>query len=264
MITTIDPRIRARRAAVRRQEGRKRLRRLVWMGAVAAVVLAVLAATQSPLLDVDHVRVAGNERTAEAELVEASGLTIGEAMTGVDLGGAEDAIAALPWVDEVSVRRSWPGSIEIEITERQPVAAFGPGGSDWTVVDREGRVLAVHAAIPVDLPRIAHTQPGVEPGVVLAELASVVAFADALSPDLAAWVERLVAVDGAAVDLELVGGAVARAAGFDIDAELTALATVLTRIDLQCVDRIDLGVARAPALHRDRACEAAAVAEQNP
>ena len=261
MATVIDPRIRARRVAVRREEGRRRLRRLLWLAGVAAAVVVGVAITRSPLLDIDHIRVSGIGHTTEAEIVAASGIAVGGPMTSADLDAVRSGIASLPWVADVAVKRSWPGTIHLEVTEREPVAAVASSASTWTVLDHEGRVLAVNAAIPPDLPHIEHDLDTPVPGTVVPELVAVLTFADALSSDLVAWIDRLVPGSGDAVELALVGGATAHAAGRDIDAELTALATILTRVELTCVDRIDLGVSLAPAVHRDPGCEEASDAD---
>ena len=62
----IDPRIRARRILVKRDEDRSRLSRLIIVLGLLAVVAGSVAALRSPLLDVDHVRVAGARRTSPA------------------------------------------------------------------------------------------------------------------------------------------------------------------------------------------------------
>ncbi|MDA3869571.1 MAG: cell division protein FtsQ/DivIB [Gammaproteobacteria bacterium] len=40
----------------------------------------------------------------------------------LDLGAIKTALLALPWVDEVSVRRQWPSSLLIKVTEKRAVA----------------------------------------------------------------------------------------------------------------------------------------------
>src|SRR4051812_31048214 len=70
----IDPRIRERRIAVKRDEGRRRLRVLIGAVSTATVIGGALAATHSALLDVDHVKVEGAARTASADIIHAAGL----------------------------------------------------------------------------------------------------------------------------------------------------------------------------------------------
>lgn len=42
----------------------------------------------------------------------------------LDIGTLKRSVHALPWVDSVSVRRVWPSTLVVRITERQPVARW--------------------------------------------------------------------------------------------------------------------------------------------
>lgn len=46
----------------------------------------------------------------------------------VDLKKVEQKVNAIDWVDQVSVRRQWPRSIHIRLTEQKPVAHWGTQG----------------------------------------------------------------------------------------------------------------------------------------
>ncbi len=46
----------------------------------------------------------------------------------VDLKKVEQKVEAIDWVDQVSVRRQWPRSIHIRLTEQKPVAHWGKNG----------------------------------------------------------------------------------------------------------------------------------------
>ncbi len=73
----MDPRFRRRRVEVRRQEGRRRLRVVVGVAAVAVTGFGGWAATASPLLDLDRIVVEGAVHTEPAEARFASGLRRG-------------------------------------------------------------------------------------------------------------------------------------------------------------------------------------------
>lgn len=136
------PRIRARRVEVARDEGRRRRHRLnIGLGVLCAVVWAMVIG-RSALLDVDRVQVSGAERTGVVEVVGASGVAVGHPMAELDLAQAADEVARLPWVDEVSVRRMWPGTVRVVVTERHPVGVARTAG-EWALLDAEGRVLDV-------------------------------------------------------------------------------------------------------------------------
>lgn len=139
-LPAMDPRVRARRIEVARSHGRRRFRRIVALAVVTALVLAALAISRSPLLDVDHVAVRGGVRSGEARVRTAAGIDVGRAMTSVDLGAAVQRVERLPWVARASVVRRWPGTVQVSITERTPVAIVGTGASA-VVVDRDGWIL---------------------------------------------------------------------------------------------------------------------------
>src|SRR6476620_10843805 len=107
----MDPRIRRRRVEVQRQEGRRRLRVLVGITVVVAVGGGGWAATGSPLLDVDRVVVEGATHTPVAEVVAATGIRRGRPMIDVDIRGAQRAVDGLPWVQQATVHRQWPGRV---------------------------------------------------------------------------------------------------------------------------------------------------------
>src|SRR5690606_15497893 len=114
-VPAIDPRIRARRIAVQRDAGRRRLRRVVDLGLVLAVAAGFLVALRSPLLDVSAVRVSGAERTGVQAVLQAAGIAEGDQLVDVRPGRAADRVAALPWVGEVTVHRSLGGTVDISV-----------------------------------------------------------------------------------------------------------------------------------------------------
>lgn len=168
----VDPRLAARRREIRRQSGRRRLRR-VQVGLGAAGVGAVAwALALSPLLDVDRVSVRGAELT-EADVVrEVAGIEVGEAMVTLRLARAARGVEALPWVATATVTRTWPGEVGVTVTERRPLALMSAAGGGWLVVDGEGRHLTVTdgGAFP-DLARIVGLDPEPQPGATLGESA---------------------------------------------------------------------------------------------
>lgn len=169
----VDPRLRARRLEVRRREGRRRLRRLL---AVAGALLAGLAAwglSVSPLLDVDRVLVRGTVGERVVAVLEASGIRHGDTMATLDLGAAGSSVESVPWVDGATVRRSWPGTVVVEVTERQPLAALATADGAWALVDGDRRMVEVVAAgHDHGLPRIEGLAPPGEPGAALGEAAA--------------------------------------------------------------------------------------------
>jgi cell division protein FtsQ len=247
----LDPRIRARRIAVRRQQGRRRLRLLLALVVVAAVSGLAFAAANSALLDVDEVAVSGNARTPAQDVITASDLAPGQPLLLLDVDGASEAVSRLPWVDTAEVHRSITGTVTIEVVERQAVATLAVTGGGWVVVDQEGRQLA-QVATPgpdelllsgVEATGVIGTPVGPGPQGVLRLL-------DALTPPVRQAVSGI-GLDGSDLVLDLAtGGRIRLGDTTNLDDKLVSLETMLARVDLRCLGELDLGVPSAPALSR--------------
>ncbi|MCA1692024.1 MAG: FtsQ-type POTRA domain-containing protein [Actinobacteria bacterium] len=119
---SMDPRIRRRRIEVRRHEGRRRFRILALVTVMVLLSGAGWLAVRSPALDVDAVEVEGATRTPAEVIRRTAGLPAGAPMIDIDEGRAAMLLKALPWVEEARVERRWPGTVEIQVTERSPRA----------------------------------------------------------------------------------------------------------------------------------------------
>ncbi len=257
-VPAIDPRIRARRIAVRRDRGRRRLHRFTVAGMVAALAAALVAIALSPLVDVDEVRVTGADRSGRGVVVAATGIERGEPLVTLDAAAAEASVERLPWVEDATVRRSWPGAVTVDVVERRAVAAvLAPSGDEVALVDADGRVLAAvplegaGAVLVAGLPA-----PG-PPGTRLADddAGPALAVATALPAALQERVERVVVADGGRLELQVAvpdadPATVVLGDASLLPEKLVALATLLASVDLTDVATIDLRVPRAPALTR--------------
>ncbi|MGZ8762180.1 MAG: cell division protein FtsQ/DivIB, partial [Acidimicrobiia bacterium] len=118
----IDPRIRARRVAVTREQGQRRLRLILFVLAFLGLLGAVWLALESPALDVDHVEVTGTRGVSVIEVAAAAEIFRGDALMFVDTEAARGRVEALPRIASAKVTRSFPGTVHVEVTEREPVA----------------------------------------------------------------------------------------------------------------------------------------------
>lgn len=251
----IDPRIRARRVAVKRSAGRRRLRWVLAVGAVLAVASLLASLVFTPLLDVDRITVAGQFRTSPEDIVAAGGVDQGAPLATVDLEAVARRVEALPWVAEATVRRDWPGTLKYVVVERAPVAAVeGPDGG-WAAVDPEGQVLATLDEAPTDLPVVEGATVPLEVGAVAPEQErGAFAMAGAIPASARSLVEAVVLDGDGEVTVRLSSGGVATVGPLtDIPAKGLALASVLAAVD-PCVATLDLTVASAPLLTRTPGC----------
>lgn len=249
--SVIHPRFRARRIEVRRDAGRRRLRRLGALGVVLVLLGLGYGLTRSPLLDLDHVEVAGVEHTDPTLLLRAGRLDLGQPMTDIDIDRARAAIAALPWVDTVSIRRHWPGTLQVDVTERRAVAALTVEGGHWLVLDASGRVLEDRTTRPTDLAVLAPVGSVAEPGSTIPDALAAISLAGYVTPDLRAWFTEIVTDPDGALEARLANGITAIfGPPTHLSDKMIGLATVLTRVDLKDLARIDLQVANSPVLTR--------------
>jgi cell division protein FtsQ len=261
---TIDPRIRARRIEVQRDRGRRRLRRLGQLSALAAALIGVLGLTRTPLLDVDHIDVVGASRTGAAAVIGRSAVQTGDRLTGVPLGRVAARVATLPWVGTVDVRRGWPNRLRITGVERHQVAAVAgrpaaAGHPFWIVLDVGGRQLAQTPDPPQAVPVLQVPAVRVALGTdVDPRFQTMLQVAASVPQSLAGRVLALRVTGpgrvGGTVRLSSGGTAAIELGPADqLDRKWLALASVLAAVDPARpapLGRIDLRVPSAPALTR--------------
>jgi len=139
-----------------------RFRRRWFVLATACTVLVGVAsagvwAWQSPLVEVSHLKVEGNERMATETIVAKAGL-LGENMFTADLATAQKELYRLPLVSSVNIEREWPNTLKIVVKERKAWGTWEQGGVRYTI-DREGVVLGTIPP-PDDSPVIRSSEPG--------------------------------------------------------------------------------------------------------
>ena len=162
--TRLQPRPPARRSA-RAWRGARNA--VLVLGPVAALAWVALASTW---LAVDRIEVTGTGRLAPASVVTAAGVDVGTPLARVDTGAVEDRVGALAPVADVAVRRTWPGTLTVEVTERTPVAAVA-GGAGVTLVDAEGVPFAKERALPPGLVQLEVSSAGPDDPATRAALA---------------------------------------------------------------------------------------------
>ncbi len=250
----MDPRFHRRRIEVRREEGRRRFRVLVGITAVVALGCGGWAATDSVLLDIDHVVVEGAVHTPPAEARFASGLRPGEPMLDVDERAARLGVESLPWVQEATVRRHWPGRVRIHVVERSAAAVAPAANGSAALVDGTGRVLEWVATGPPELPVLAGLPPAGPPGTSLgAEGVATLRVAVALPIELRARTAGLAPAGGAGGEVELrlnPEGMVRLGPPEDLDRKFTAIRAVLAQVDLRNLAILDVRRPDSPVLTR--------------
>ena len=230
-------------------------RRRLWLAWLVLVVVVVgvggFAATRSKLLDVDEVQVllTGNGPLTAAEVTEVAGVFPGTPMGTVDLDALAARVRGLPYAAEVVAERDWPSTVRVWVAVRLAVVSAVEPRGRVALLDAGGTVLEHVARTDPLLPTIRVDRFG-EPGSLVTRIDPLLHAAEAVSPDLGAWIVAL-SPAGHGVRAEMVGGVmVDLGLGEDYVDEMRSLATVLTRVELRCLESINVSIPQNPVVVR--------------
>jgi cell division protein FtsQ len=235
-------RFRLRRIAVRRAEGRRRLRVISWIVGpllVAALVLGILA---SPIFGVRTISIEGAKYTSQVTLGNAKKLVKGKSIFSVDLGAVETLLRNDPWVRDAQAKRRFPSTVFIDIAERKPVAWYVGSDNQARVIDVDGRVITVLNGQPTAYTQISGVGPDLPAGAqvddVFAAAAQVVT---SLPPEVAPLMLNMGVTGGTDLLMTLrTGTVVTFGRPTDLRAKLVSLVLVLRRTDPKSLKGIDL------------------------
>ncbi|MGH8801234.1 MAG: cell division protein FtsQ/DivIB [Casimicrobiaceae bacterium] len=112
--------------------------------ACAFLTWAILGwAARLPLFAIRHVVVTTPPvRTNPAWVASVVRGELSGTFFSMDLGAARAALARIPWVKSVALRRQWPDRLEVELVEHQPLARWNQQG----LVDTGGAVFVASYA----------------------------------------------------------------------------------------------------------------------
>ena len=230
----IEPRMRERRVAVKRAQGRKRLKWVALVGGLLLVAVGALAVLGSPWFAVraDQVTVTGNVYSDPEELQAVIDDLVGTPSLRVDTQRLEERLEAIPWVDNARVRVDFPHAASVEIRERQAWATYQGPDRRYRVLDDEGRVLDVLDGYPFAYVLITGPDPvDLEPGDFAPRgYAAAAELAKNLTGTVRGRVTSIdVTSDGSQLSLQLDGGLSVRfGEARDLFAKLVRLETVLS------------------------------------
>lgn len=151
------------------------MKRVLWALAVLVPLVAVLAwiGWFSPWFALDTVQVrigssaeaAGPLTTEEVEaLVQ---VPEGTPLLRISPSEVEGRIATLPQVASVTVTRSWPSTLVVDVERRAPVAAVPAAAGGYDIVDASGVVIRRSPAAVAGIPVVRAAGPGLEAAIAV-------------------------------------------------------------------------------------------------
>jgi cell division protein FtsQ len=114
---------------------------------IAAVVHRVLPSSE---FRVQRVTVRGNERLAPGEVLALLDGIEGEHLLDVDLQRWRQRLMGSPWVADVRLHKRLPGTIDVDIVERVPLAVARRDGQLF-LIDEDGAVIDEYGPLYADI-----------------------------------------------------------------------------------------------------------------
>lgn len=223
------------RAEIRRFTQRSRRRRLIWLGALGAVVILIggsAAAAYSPLFAVEKITVVGASALNAAEVEAALADQIGTPLALVDDGDVKAALMAFPLIETYALEAKPPHDLTLRIVERTPIGVI-ESGAGYTLVDAAGVALSTTPQRPEGQPVLAVTG-GIESDV----FESVGLVVRSLPADVRGQVVEVTATTLDDVTLKLAGGLaiVWGSAEESVEKSMTLASVLTARPDAHTVD----------------------------
>lgn len=107
-------------------------------------------AAHAHVLQVEKIVVRGNERLSRGEVLAVLNGLRGENLMWTDLDLWRKRLMASPWVRDAALRRSLPSTVEVVISERQPIG-IGRINGDMYLVDERGVIIDQYGPQYADL-----------------------------------------------------------------------------------------------------------------
>ncbi|OXN01026.1 cell division protein FtsQ [Bifidobacterium vansinderenii] len=147
-VVNFPERLKERRRAHRREVA---IRTAIVVAVIAAVVALIWGLLFSPLLRLhtDQISVGGtNTWVSESEVADIAYAQQGKSLLLIDTTGMEEKISELPGVTSAKAVKRYPHGLSVTVKAEIPAAVLRASDTDYTAVDREGRVLnAVNASV---------------------------------------------------------------------------------------------------------------------
>jgi cell division protein FtsQ len=205
-------------------------RRRPWRRAVAALVTAACAASLawtvgwSPVLGVDQVAVVGVSGVAQRRVVSLAEVSRGTPLIRIDPAAVAARVRTDVTIAEVSVHRSWPRTLTIDVVRRTPAIVVRDPAGRLEVVDSEGVAFGAVSVVPPGVPLVsASGDRGMTEGALRASLALL----DALPADLGRQVAAVTVTSADLVTFRLGSRTVIWGGGNDAARKVSLLRALL-------------------------------------
>jgi cell division protein FtsQ len=92
-------------------------------------------------LAIQNVQITGQSETSEVEVLNRLALGDYPSLVTFDVDAARSRIEAMPWVREARIKKLYPDTLQIAITERTPYAIWQHDRGVVSLIDKDGKVI---------------------------------------------------------------------------------------------------------------------------
>ena len=110
------------------------------VGLTYACVHFLSSSPEMALVHPEQVELSGNRNVSRAIVLDIFRSDRGHSILSIPLAARRRQIESIPWVEQATVRRALPHTLQVEVVERTPIA-FLRDGSDMALIDVHGVVL---------------------------------------------------------------------------------------------------------------------------
>ncbi|GGO75455.1 cell division protein FtsQ/DivIB [Nonomuraea cavernae] len=178
----------------------------------------------SPVLGVRSIEIVGNLTVPSDQIERQAGVPKLHPLATVDLDEVESRVMTIRQLATAKIDRVWPGTLKIEVVEREPVAALYVGGKA-AVVDGHGVVIEVRDMAPPLLPVLKVERPAAGDPATMAALQVI----RGLPGSLAGRVRQVRATSAEDVSFDLSDGRTVIWGGSDRGEDKARILTTLLR-----------------------------------
>ena len=140
--------VRSKPAPVKKKKRKKRKNVLLSYTIIAVVLVAALSVAMFVFFKVGEIKVTGSEKYTAAEIINASGIELGDNLFACSSGRAQKLILTQkPYVKSVTFKHELPDVLIINVTQADPAYAFENKGK-YIICDDNLKVLEIAPSVP--------------------------------------------------------------------------------------------------------------------
>lgn len=126
---------------IKRNRRRKRNNSIYYLLVFLLVMCVGIALSMTLLFNISDISVVGQSQYKEEEIIEKSGISIGDNLVRTDIVQVkENIISSLMYIDEVRIKKAFPDRIIIEVRPSVPTAMIEYGNT-YLLISMEGKIL---------------------------------------------------------------------------------------------------------------------------